>query len=214
MLFAYAQISRIKYDGLPDLERAFNRASIVLLSKQSIIPNDMAVAISPNAAIIAGRAPLQSKPPLPWSDAYHATVEAGLPTVRIPVRTLSCVKKYELPFDERWDLDSYARRDRIKQGNTDGMFLDEVYATSNSLTCDTVAAPTDPLPEPDHKNHHYVSSTHPGDVISPIPSHDADDASSSENLDQVETEEAVNGDPLSVENVTGWPAGESANFSA
>jgi hypothetical protein len=83
----------------------------------------MAVAVSPNDAVIAGRNPLQSEPPLPWTGAYHVTVEGGFPAVRIPPRRLNCVKKYELPHDERWALSSYHREDIRKQRDIDGTRL-------------------------------------------------------------------------------------------
>jgi hypothetical protein len=76
-----------------------------------------------------------------------------------------------------------------------------------------VAAPTDSVLKPVNEEHHRVSSTHEEDVISPVPSPGADNASSSGEPDQVESEEAVKGDPLSVENVTGRPAGEPARLS-
>jgi hypothetical protein len=79
----------------------------------------MAVAVSPNDAIIAGRNPLQSKPPLPWTGAYHATTEEAVPTVRILTRRLDCVKNFELPHDQRWSLSGYAREDTRNQGDTD-----------------------------------------------------------------------------------------------
>jgi hypothetical protein len=132
MLVTYTQTFCMKYDGLPDIRRAYNQASIVLLSKQAV-PDDMAVAVSPNAAVIAGRAPLHSKPPLPWPNAYHATVEAGVSAVRIQTRLLNCVKKHLLPFDEQWSLDSYHREDTRKQCSIDGTSLrvDLVQAQTN-----------------------------------------------------------------------------------
>jgi hypothetical protein len=119
VLTAYASLLHIQYDGLPFVEREYNIAYIALLSTHSI-PGDMAVAVSPNVAVIAGRDPLQSNPPLPWTGAYHATVEEELPAVRIPPRRLDCVKIYELPDDQRWSLDRYHREDTSKQCSKDG----------------------------------------------------------------------------------------------
>jgi hypothetical protein len=76
-----------------------------------------------------------------------------------------------------------------------------------------VAAPqTNYLLELAHEDHqrHQVLSTRVEDAVSPPPSHDVDEASSGE-LHEAE-DQGVNGDLLSVENVTGQPAGKLAIY--
>jgi hypothetical protein len=73
---------------------------------------DMSVAVAPNSHVVRDRQPLQSEPPLPWAHAYHATVDSGLPVVRIQSRRLECLKVHELPSTQRNRLRRYCTEDR------------------------------------------------------------------------------------------------------
>jgi hypothetical protein len=117
----YSMLIRSQLRGLFNPEKSIHNGSVVLLSstlssdEKRFRTTDMAIAVSPNTQVIAGREPMQAEPPLPWANTFHYTVDGGIPSVRIKSEMLSCLNHYKLSSDERSQMRFYAVQDRDRR---------------------------------------------------------------------------------------------------
>jgi hypothetical protein len=117
----YSMLIRSQLSGLFNPERSIHTGSVALLSsilssdEKRFRTTDMAIAMSPNTQVIAGREPMQTEPPLPWANSFHYTVDGGIPRVRIKSKMLSCLNHYKLSSDELWQMTCYAVQDRKRR---------------------------------------------------------------------------------------------------
>jgi hypothetical protein len=94
----------------------------------------MTIAVTPNSDCgVHNRPPLQTNPPLPWSDCYHPTVNATFSVVRIRTRLLPCSKMWQIDEEELIRTATYEYEDEDRRATLAAGRLGERPTINNVL---------------------------------------------------------------------------------